>query len=97
MSQLQVGYFISGRDYQPTRHHARLPEADKTLCGRPTKLGSAKRARGAVFGWTRGSGSVKWTLKMLTNSHRHGCKTCIKLAPKHDDAVSRLGQLVGEG
>lgn len=94
MSQLQIGYFISHLDYKPTRYHARLPDAERTLCGRPTTLGPLAIAQGAVFGWTRAETSVERALKALTNRYRHGCKTCIKIAPKHDDAVSRLGRLI---
>lgn len=93
MSKLQVGYFISDRYYQPTRYHARLPEAAKTLCGREATLGPAKVARGAVFGWQGSAVSVKRALRTLTHPHRPGCKTCIKLAPRYDDAITRLGRV----
>lgn len=34
------------------------------------------------------------TLTLKLNPYRKGCKRCVKLAPRYDDPITRLGQLV---
>jgi len=93
VSQLQIGYRISPVERLPTRYHARLPEAPTTLCGiSATMPGVGAKARRRGW-WHGGTISVKVAMKTLTSPHRLGCKTCIKIAPKYDDVVTRLGRL----